>query len=147
MEEQIRNYIAPVCAEHGVYLLDVGVHGSGSNRIIRIVADTDEGITLNQCEMLSREFSDIFFRKDLFSGNYRLEVTSPGVQKPLEADYEFKRNIGRTLRVDYLEAGESKSASGALKSYEQEQIELETSDGPVFISRKNIKNAHVKLKW
>jgi ribosome maturation factor RimP len=147
MEEQIRDYIAPVCAEHGVHLLDIGIHGGGGNRIIRIVADTDEGITLNQCEMLSREFSDIFFRKDLFSGNYRLEVTSPGVQKPLEADYEFKRNIGRTLRVEYLDGDESKAVSGALKSYEQDRIELETSEGPVYISRKNIKNAHVKLKW
>ncbi len=147
MEQEIRTYIKPVCDENGVYLLDVAVHGAGQNRIIRIVVDTASGVTLDECENLSRAFSDIFFRKNLFGGSYNLEVTSPGVNKPLEADYEFKRNIGRRLKVEYSEGHESKTVTGTLKSYENGVIELELPSGPALIARENIIKANVKLKW
>jgi len=147
METDIRGYIEKICDEQGVYLLDVGIHGGGGSRIIRIIVDTDAGITLRQCEQLSREFSDIFFRKDLFGGNYRLEVTSPGVEKPLEADYEFRRNIGRTLKIEYIDENESKTVTGSLNSFENGRIELETAEGSIYISRNSLKKANVKLKW
>jgi len=147
MEQEIRTYIKPVCDEHGAYLLDVAVHGAGRNRIIRIVVDTASGVTLNECEYLSRAFSDIFFRKNLFDGNYKLEVTSPGVNKSLEADYEFERNIGRSLKIEYYDEHESKTVTGMLKRYENGVIELELPSGTVLIARKNVIKANVKLKW
>ena len=147
MEDEIRTFIEPICREEQVYLIDAQVHGAGHGRIIRIVVDTDRGITLNQCEDLSRKFADIFFRKNLYGGNYRLEVSSPGVEKSLEADYEFVRNIGRDLKLEYIAENESKSVTGTLKAYENGILMLETTGGPLKISRNKLKKANVKLKW
>ena len=147
MEKEIRTYISDICRAQHVHLLDVSVHGGGRNRIVRIIVDTDKGITLDQCERLSRDVADIFFRRNLFDGNYQLEVTSPGVEKPLEADYEFMRNVGRTVHVEYMQENELRDVTGALKSYQNGQLELETPAGPVHISRDKLKKAKVKLKW
>ncbi len=147
MEQQIRQHIQQTCDEQGVFLIEVAIHGSGRSRIIRIVLDTETGITLNQCEELSREFADIFFRKNVFGGEYRLEVTSPGVEKPLESDYEFKRNIGRSLKVEYLDKDESKTAIGTLKKYDNGTLALESPTGEILIAHEAIVKANVKLKW
>jgi ribosome maturation factor RimP len=147
MEDEIRTYIEPICRQEQVHLIDSAVHGSGPGRIIRVIVDTDRGITLNQCEDLSRKFSDIFFRKNLFGGNYRLEVSSPGIEKSLDADYEFIRNIGRDLKLEYISENESKSVTGTLKAYENGILMIETPGGPVNISRNKLKKANVKLKW
>ena len=88
-ENEIWQLIEPVCKEDNVYLCKVSLHHGGKNLNIKIIVDTDSGITLNQCQDLSKKISDLFYRKDVFEGPYRLEVSSPGLKKPLEKPYEY----------------------------------------------------------
>jgi ribosome maturation factor RimP len=84
----------------------------------------------------------------LIHGDYRLIVTSPGIEKPLEQDYEFKRNIGKKLAVNYItETQESMEIVGELIRYDGENIGLKVGKNEVNIAVNKIKKAKIKLKW
>jgi ribosome maturation factor RimP len=115
--------------------------------MIKVTVDTDEGINLNECEKLSQKISDMLFRKNLYKQGYKLEVTSPGISKPLEHPYEFRRNIGRDLKIDYTDNDEPKKIEGELKSYNNQDITLLVKKEEIIIPLAHINQAKVKLKW
>ena len=129
-------------------LIDVSIHGHNKKQNVKVIADTENGITLNECQKLSQEISDIIFRKDLIDGEYRLDVSSPGLDKTLQFDYEFKRNIGRNLIVSYYD-GENKlkEVTGEMIEYNDNQICLKKKEQLIEIKQDKIKNAKIKLKW
>lgn len=147
IERQLNTLVKTVCDEEGVHLLHVAVHGSGSNPMIRVTIDTNEGINLNRCEKISQKISDILFRKDIYRKGYNLEVTSPGINKPLEHPYEFIRNTGRNLKIDYTVNGDSKKIEGELKKYDEQCITLLVKEKEINIPLAQINQAKVKLKW
>ncbi len=146
-EDNIRQLIEPICIEESVIFYDVTIQGTGKNRIIKIIADTETGVTLNQCHVLSRKISDLFYRKDLFNGDYRLEVSSPGTSKPLQEPYEYRRSLGKNLKIIYIEGEEQKSTIGKLVSFDDEIITLQVEKEEVIISLNNIEKAKIQLKW
>lgn len=147
MEKEIFSYIEPLCINTGAYLQGVSIHGAGKDRIIRVTADTDKGITLDECQMLSSKISDYFYRKNIFEGNYRLEVTSPGAEKPLEYDYEFKRNIGRRVEIEYQDTDKIESVDGILAEYTGDIILIRNKIGDIHIPVEHLKRVRVKLQW
>lgn len=147
MEKEIFSYIEPLCINTGAYLQGVSIHGAGKDRIIRVTADTDKGITLDECQMLSSKISDYFYRKNIFEGNYRLEVTSPGAEKPLEYDYEFKRNIGRRVEIEYQDTDKIESVDGILAEYTGDIILIRNKIGDIQIPVEHLKHVRVKLQW
>jgi ribosome maturation factor RimP len=146
-EEKIYQLIAPLCLEEKIHFYTSSIFGSGKNSVVRVVVDTDTGITLGQCQELSKKIADIFYRKDVFQGSYRLEVTSPGVNKPLEHDFEYKRNIGRQIKLNYHEAGVGKSITGELLGYDEKAIRVKSDNDEISIPRASIDKAKIKLKW
>ena len=146
-EDRIYKLIEPVCASEGIYLYSASLHGTGKNRTIKVIVDTESGVTLNQCQQLSQKISDVFYRKEVFQGEYRLEVSSPGINKPLERPFEYKRSIGRMLNVQYHEGGNVKSVSGELISFDGDSITLDIEKNMIVIPLSNIEKAKIQLKW
>jgi len=147
-EEELSEMILPLCEENSILLNDVRIHGGGKSRLIKIIVDTEKGITLNECQQLTREINDLFFRKNIFSGNYRLEITSPGIQKPLQFPFEYKRNIGRNIEVSYVEGDGIVTSDGELTQYSDTHLSLlKKSGNSVIIPLERIKEAKIKLKW
>ena len=66
INEKLYELVRPLCEEDNILLEDVSLHGGGNNRLIKVIVDTESGITLSQCQNLSKKISDIFFRKDIF---------------------------------------------------------------------------------
>jgi ribosome maturation factor RimP len=147
LEEKIFHLIEPICNEEAFFLYKVSLHRSSKNQLIKVVVDTENGVTLDQCQLLSRKISDIFYRKDLIDSNYRLEVSSPGIDKPLEKPFEFMRNIGNTLEVDYQEGLEIISVEGELIAFNGTGITLLCGKKNIGIAIIQIKQAKIKLKW
>jgi len=147
LEDKLHNLIIPLCEEKNIYLEDISVLGGGKNTLVKIIVDTESGITLSECQDLSKKVSDIFFRKDIFHGNYQLEVSSPGTNKPLEESFEFRRSIGKELHVNYHEDEEIKSITGKLKDFDGDKITVQQKDNEIFISLTDIEEAKIKLKW
>lgn len=144
---KIREMIETICRQNGAFLLDMEVKGGGRNRLVILTVDTEQGITLAECQTLSNEVSDLFYRKDVYSDGYRLEVTSPGVDKPLEHPFEFRRNIGRDLQVIYYDGSEEKEIVGNLTAYDENQLELRMDEKGFKIPVTSLRRVQVKLKW
>ncbi len=100
--DEIKNLVLPILASHQVDFIDLELKGRAGAQVVRIFVDTDGGITLDQCVTLSREISDALDRRDLIPGRYRLEVSSPGLDRPLRSLRDFQRNLGRQVRIKYL---------------------------------------------
>lgn len=147
---ELKNHIKKLCDERKMYLISTDISQLKGGNFIKVVVDTDAGVTLNQCQELSREISDIIFRKELMERDYNLEVTSPGVNKPLENEYEFKRNIGRNVRVrfwDETPENKEKELTGELKNYNSDFIEIEAKGQKFEIKFGQIIEVKIKLKW
>jgi ribosome maturation factor RimP len=147
LEDNLYKWIQPLCDEEEIFLVDISLHGENRNRLIKIIVDTETGITLSHCQILSKKISDIFFRKDLFQGNYRIEVSSPGTNKPLEKPFEFRRSIGKDLSVNFREEGEMRTITGQLLNFDKNEITLQQKNDTISISLSDIDEAKIKLKW
>lgn len=147
IEEKLYKLIQPLCDEEKIYLEDVSLHGGGKNRLVKVIVDTESGITLSQCQNISRKISDIFFRKDMFQGDYRLEVSSPGTNKPLKKTFEFHRSIGKELNVNYRKDDEIISITGELLAFNGDNITIQQKNADISIYLSDIEEAKIKLKW
>ena len=147
IDEEIEDLIKSVCQAEAVIFHKVVRQRQGQTSLIKVIADTESGITLGQCHNLSQKITDLFFRKNVLKGNYRLEVSSPGVEKSLEFPYEYRRNLGRTLEVVYEESGVQTSSCGELVIYDDKFLRLKGKKGEIEIPLNQIKRSYVKLQW
>ncbi len=102
----------------------------GSSWYLRAFVDKPGGITINDLESVSRRLSDLLDEKDFISDAYILEVSSPGLGRPLKKDRDFNRSIGEEIEVHlYRSLNGNKQYIGLLKSYDKDTITIEDEDG------------------
>ncbi len=99
LQESIEKLVAPYLKYQGADLVDLQLSGSPRNRTLRIDVDHLEGITVDDCARLSRGIADVLDTHDPISGRYVLEVSSPGLDRPLKSDRDYKRAVGQTVRI------------------------------------------------
>jgi ribosome maturation factor RimP len=114
--------VEPIVVDYEASLVDVEIMGKRNSRSIRVLVHKDHGITLDLCESISREIGDLLDFEDPVSGRYRLEVTSPGLDRPLVTDSDFARASAKQLKV-LLYSG--RSVSGRLANWDPDAIELQ----------------------
>jgi ribosome maturation factor RimP len=101
---QLRELLSPVVAAAGYDLEDVEVSSAGRRSVVRVIVDRDGGVDLDAVAEVSRPVSDALDAADAFGESaYVLEVTSPGVDRPLTAPRHWRRNIGRLVEVDGMQ--------------------------------------------
>jgi len=147
LKNKIEQIITPIIDDRHLYLVELKIHGSFRNPRIELYADSEKGITLGECEQLTRIIRDELDMDGSFDQNYQLNVSSPGLDRPLTGDWEFQKNIGKTLKVKYAVDEANRNIIGTLLKWDAEQIELETDSGTVSIPRRQIIRAKIKLKW
>ena len=147
LEQKLKEVIEPLSRKLNIHLFDIQIKGDRRQLLVRVIADTDSGITLGECQCLSGEVSDIIFRENLISQAFRLEVSSPGIDKPLQFPYEYRRNIGRNLQVVFDQNGIRKEIKGELAAYEEDKIKLKAGKDFIIIAVDEIEKANVKLNW
>lgn len=98
--DQIFELIAPAVSKAGYYLEDVQIATPGKSRIITVIVDSDRPLNLNQVTIASREIS-VFLDAATFLGDkpYTLEVTSPGIDRPLTKPRHWHKNVGRLVKI------------------------------------------------
>ena len=147
-ESKLKDHINEICVNLNFKFIETSIHGHKNKYNIKVIADTEEGITLEECQKISREISDIIFRKDLIFGDYRIDVSSPGLDKPLQYIYEYKRNIGKNLIVTYKnENNNFAEIIGELVDFDAEGIVLKINEERIAIKFDKINQAKIKLKW
>jgi ribosome maturation factor RimP len=88
-----------IAAQHAVELVDVELAGSSRRPLIRIYIDKESGVTLDECGKFSRALSALFDVEDPIPTAYILEVSSPGLDRPLKTMKDFERSIGKLVRI------------------------------------------------
>lgn len=99
LEKRIHNLVSKVAEDYGYELIEVKLLGKGKRTILRVYIDKEGGITLNDCEYFSRRLENILDIEDPIKGSYTLEVSSPGLNRPLKRIEDFKKNIGKMVRL------------------------------------------------
>lgn len=132
--------IQPIVDEKGFELVDVEYVKEGSNWYLRAYVDKPGGIMINDLEAVSRQLSDKLDEEDFISEAYILEVSSPGLGRPIKKDKDFDRSIGKEVEIHLYRAIEgNKQYVGLLKSYDKETITIENEDGSeTSIDRVNV---------
>ena len=125
-------------------MVDLELTGADHYRVVRVLVHRDPGVTVETCVAISREVGDLLDVEDPLSGRYRLEVTSPGLDRPLETDGDFQRAQGRKLKV-VLTSG--RSVSGRLAGWDVGSIHLDVPKGSQTIARGDIAKASIDVEF
>ena len=135
----------PVVTDHGAELVDVDISGKGTYSV-RILVYREAGVDIDLCTGIAREVSDLFDVEDPVPGRYRLEVTSPGLDRPLQTDADFRRANRRMLKV-VTQSG--RTELGRLVSHTDESIELAAAKGDDTrtIGRGDIAKATIEVEF
>lgn len=147
LKEKLQQIVAPICNEQNLHLVEIRVRGDRRNPVFEIFADSEQGITLGQCERLSRSIQDELDMDETFLGNYRLNVSSPGLDHPLKEDWEFKKNLGKMVRINYEQEGQPKEVEGKLKDFSDRLLILEREQETVEVDRQTVTRVKVKIQW
>ncbi len=148
IEDAIWTMAEPLVLENGMELIDVEYVKEGAEWYLRLFLDKegDEGIDLDDCELISRKFSDILEEKDPITQAYRLEVSSPGIERPLKRTKDFQRFQGEKVQVKtFSEVEGKKQFIGILQETTEETVTLDVDGTTIAIPRKQIGKAN--LVW
>ncbi len=99
MKNKIIELADSIAAQHAVEIVDIELAGSSGKPLIRIFIDKENGVTLDECGKFSRSLSALFDVEDPIPTAYILEVSSPGLDRPLKELRDFQRNIGKPARI------------------------------------------------
>lgn len=131
--------VLPIMEENHFELYDVEYVKEGSDWYLRVYADKEGGITIDDCVTISRALEVKLDEEDFIKDAYILEVSSPGLLRPFKKDKDFARNLGEEVEIKLFQpVNNSKEWEGILKDFTNDTITIETEDGDMVIERKNI---------
>jgi len=144
--QTLRERLAPTVTAAGYDLEDLVVTSAGRRRLVRLVVDKDAGVTLDQCAEVSRLASAALDADDtlLGPGPYTLEVSSPGVARPLTAPRHWRRNVGRSVKVVRTDGG---TLLGRVTGSDERAATLRLDDGTdVVVPFDDVRKAVVQVE-
>ncbi len=148
IEDKVENLIKTKVQELGYNLYDVEYVKEGKDYFLRVYIDKDNGITLDDCEIVSNGITEILDNADYIKEQYFLEVSSPGVERILKKDKHLKSNIGANVQVKLFKPlDEKKQYEGILKDFDSDNIKIETSSQILEIERQNIGQIKTIFDW
>ncbi|MBD5096246.1 MAG: ribosome maturation factor RimP [Lachnospiraceae bacterium] len=143
IEQYCTELVTPIIKAGDFELVDVEYVKEGADFYLRVYADKPGGITIDDCVSISRALEEKLDAEDRIKDAYILEVSSPGLTRPLKKDKDFARSIGKLVDVKlYRQVNNSKELTGVLMAYNAEEVQLMLDDGDAHeeltINRKDI---------
>ncbi len=136
-EESVFNIAEPIAKENGCFIYDIEFVKEGGLYFLRVYADKEGGINLDECEVISRALSDKLDEKDPIKQNYYLEVSSPGIERKLKTKEHFDRYIGEKIDIGLYKAiDKSKQLTAVLTGFEDGIITVDKNGEEIKISQK-----------
>ena len=128
-EQQTEELLLPIIESHSFELVDVEYVKEAGTWYLRAYIDKPGGITVDDCETVSRAFSDILDEKDYIEDTYIFEVSSPGLGRPLKKEKDFARSIGEEVEIrTYRAIDRQKEFIGILTEYDKDTVTIEYED-------------------
>lgn len=125
-EQKAEALVTPIVEKYGFELVDVEYVKEGGNFYLRAYVDKPGGITVEDCETVSREFSDKLDEADFIDEAYIMEVSSPGLGRPLKKEKDFKRSMGEEVEIrTYRPINWEKEFYGVLTAYDENSVTID----------------------
>ena len=144
----------PLLASLGLELVDCEYKREGRAMVLRLFIDKDGGISLDDCASFSRELSEILDVEDVVSGEYTLEVSSPGLCRPLKKAADYQRYAGRLVKIKTYElfaddeGNPRKTFLGELLGFEDDVVRIKLKEGQTAgIPLDKIAKAHLEFEF
>lgn len=155
--EKVHQLAAPILTDMGLELVDMEFKPEGRDWILRFFIDKEKGVTLDDCADFSREIGSVLEIEDVIHSHYRLEVSSPGLDRPLKTPQDYQRFAGRLVKIKTTERVDPdgrghlrKTFVGELLGLENEQVRVRQNDkkgGVVELPLTGIEKAHLEIEF
>ena len=141
--EYIKEVLEEDIERLGCKVWGLELFGRRSNQTLRIFIDKNEGISVEDCEKISKHVSKVLDTENDFSKNYMLEVSSPGLDRRFFYNEQYKDYINESLKVTYFDSQNKKTIKGRLEEADATSIKLELQDGTRQIAFSSIIQANL----
>ena len=146
--DRVRAVADSILISEGMELVEVEYRREPVGWVLRLTIDKKGGVTLDDCTRISQEMGRSLDIEDLISNPYHLEISSPGLDRPLKNERDFIRFSERHIRVKTIDPiGKQKSFKGKLRKCLEGRIEMETDMGIVEIPLSNIARANLEVEF
>lgn len=137
-ESRTEELLEPIVTEAGFELVDVEYVKEAGTWYLRAYIDKPGGITVDDCEVISRKFSDILDEKDYIEDSYIFEVSSPGLGRPLKKEKDFQRSLGEDVEIrTYRSLDGQKEFEGVLKAFDKNTVTIAYEDDTEQVFQKS----------
>ncbi len=144
--ESVQDYVELLAADRGLEMVDVQFRREGHGWVLRVFIDREEGVTIDDCAGVSRAISAWLDVEDLIEYAYHLEVSSPGLERPLKKREDFERFCGRNARIKLQEPLNGQLVfTGILERVEVDLVVLVVDAHPVSLHFTDIARARLTL--
>ena len=138
-EQKTEEILNPIMEELEFELGDVEYVKEGSRWYLRAYIDKPGGISVDDCEKVSRRLSDILDEKDYIEDSYIMEISSPGLDRPLKKEKDFARSIGKLVEIrTYRPIEKQKEFCGELTAYDNNSVTIDEEGTPRTFDKKDI---------
>ncbi|MBR1815452.1 MAG: ribosome maturation factor RimP [Lachnospiraceae bacterium] len=139
IEDYCTKLVTPIIEDNSYELVDVEYVKEGADYYLRVYADKEGGINIDDCVLISRALEAKLDEEDRIENAYILEVSSPGLTRPLKKDKDFKRSIGKAVDIKlFTKFNGVKELTGVLEEFTDEEISVTYNDELINIKRKDI---------
>lgn len=143
-----------VAAGHGVEVLELGLRGQGRGRVLSVILDAEEPVEADVVELVSKDLSRALDEADPVAGSYTLEVSTPGLSRPLHTRRDFRRQRGHEVAIvrggqaaDVTEERAATPVQGVVVDADDEAVVLEVDGGQVRVPLSEVVHGKVVLPW
>lgn len=147
-EARTEQLVMPILEQNNFTLYDVEYEKEAGTMYLRVYIDKEEGITLDDCELVSRAMNELLDKYDYIDDVYIFEVSSPGLGRQLKKDRHFEGSLGEEVDVKlYKPIDKVKQFTGILSAYDKDTITIELEDGDMVFNRKDIASVRLTIDF
>lgn len=134
-------------SEIGLFIVDINIRGNDRNRIIEIFVDGEKSVSAEDLALLSKKINNIFDEHNIIERSYRLDVSTPGIDRPLKFLKQYTKFINRNFNLVYVEEGNQQNISARLESIEGDFLLFTKGKSLIKINFKDILSAKVQISF
>lgn len=147
IKENIVRISNEIAEKLNFFVIDINFRGDNRKKIIEVYVDAEKNIDADNLAEISREINSVIEEQDIIQQAYRLDVSTPGVDRPLKFLKQFPKHINRNFDVTYKTGDEIKTITGKLLSVEREELMFLSDKKEILIEFKNITTAKVIISF
>ena len=148
IDEALEKLALDVCERHGVYIYNTEYKKEGSEYFLRLYIDKDGGVTIEDCENVSREISPMLDDLTFIKEAYIFEVSSPGIDRALTRDWHFEKVMGEEIEIKlFAPLDGKKEITGILKNYSEGIITVLENDKEITIEKSKAASVRLAFKF